>query len=80
LLHEISEHIKPGGQTYGAETWHCWAKSKWLGVDEFKLPSGRTLLIPKSSADLDTDEFSDYMTKLEAWAAEHDVFLADLAA
>jgi len=33
--------------------------------------------IVRSSADLDVDAFSDYMTKVEAWAAERGVFLED---
>jgi hypothetical protein len=78
LLHQISENVKPSGKTYGAETWHCWAKSKWLGVDEHKLPNGKTMQIPKSSADLDTAEFNDYMTAVETWAGERGVWLADI--
>jgi hypothetical protein len=30
---------------------------------------------PNSSAEEDTPEFSDYMTAVEAWAAERGVFL-----
>jgi hypothetical protein len=62
---------------HSAETWHLWARSKWLGCDDFKLPSGKTLTIPRSTAGLDVAEFSDYMTAVEAWANEHDVYLED---
>ena len=33
-----------------------------------------------SQAQLDVAEFNDYMTKVEAWAAERGVWLADLEA
>jgi hypothetical protein len=80
LLHRISESIKPNGAAYSADTWHQWAKSKFLGCDEFRLPNGQTLTVPKSSADLDTAEFNEFQTAVEAWAAERDVFLEDMAA
>lgn len=77
LLHEIAERVKPSGQSYGAEVWHTWAKSRFLGCDDVTLPSGKTMTIPKSSADLDVSEFADYVDKVEAWAAERGIFLAD---
>lgn len=77
LLHGIAGKLKPQGESYSAETWHVWCKSKFLGCEEVKLPSGKTLLIPNSTADLEIPEFADYMTKVEAWANEHDVWLED---
>jgi hypothetical protein len=77
LLHLIAEKIKPGGNAYSADQWHIYAKSRWIGCDEVVLPNLKTLTIPKSSAALDTAEFQDYVAKVEAWAAERDVFLAD---
>jgi hypothetical protein len=78
LLHAISEKVKPGnGDGFSAETWHVYFKSKFLGCDEYAMPNGKTMLIPRSTADLDVSEFADYMTKLDAWAAERDVWLED---
>lgn len=77
LLHLIAEKLHPRKQTYSTDTWHLWAKSKWLGAEEFKLPNGVTMTIPNSTADLDIAEFSDFMTQVEAWANEHGVFLED---
>lgn len=79
LYHEIAENVKPGGQAYSAEQWHTYFKSKLLGCEEVKLPNGQVFQIPRSSADLDTGEFADFQTQVEAWAAEHDVYLQDLA-
>jgi hypothetical protein len=44
------------------------------------LPNGRTLVIPKSTADLDVAAFSEYYGKVEADLAERDVFLHELPA
>lgn len=77
LLHEIAEKVRPGGNAYSADQWHAYAKSRWLGCDDVSLPNGKVLTIPKSSAALDITEFNEYVAKVEAWAAERDVFLAD---
>jgi NinB protein len=77
LLHVLAEKLPVRGTTYSAEQWHLWARSKWLGCADYTLPSGKTLVIPRSTATLDVAEFSDYMTALEAWANEHDVYLED---
>ena len=77
LLHVMSERIKPRGQTYSADTWHVWCKSKWLGCDDLILPSGKTLTLPRSTSELDTAEFNAYMTAAEAWANERGAYLED---
>ncbi len=69
--------MKPNGETFSADTFHLWAKSKFLGAVEHKLPGGKTLLVQNSTADLDTAEFNDYMTKVEAFANENGVYLED---
>lgn len=80
LLHRIAEKLKPQGKDYSPETWHHYFKSKLLGCDEFTMPNGTTLVIPKSSANLDVAEFNEFMTAVEAWAAEHDVYLDEMPA
>jgi hypothetical protein len=77
LLHEIAERVKPGGQSYSADTYHQYCKSRWLGCDDTRLPNGKTLTIPRSTAALSTEEFAEYVAKVEAWAAERGVYLAD---
>lgn len=79
LLHVISEKIKPLGVAYSADQWHLWCKSKYLGADDVKLPSGKVLTIPKSTADLDVAEFGTYMDQVEAFANERGAFLEDEA-
>ena len=75
LLHTIAEKLKVRGELFSAEAWHHYHKQRWLGSQDFRLPNGKTMLIPKSTADLDTAAFNDYMTKVEAWASERDVWL-----
>jgi hypothetical protein len=75
LLHRIAEELAPGGKKYSAEQWHTYAKSRWIGCDDVTLPNGKTMTIPKSSAALDTAEFNDYVTQVEAWAGERGVYL-----
>ena len=78
LLHELADKLRPGGQAYSAEQYHEYYKSRFLGCDEMKLPNGKTLVLPRSSADLDSSEFAEYVGKVEADAAERGVYLADM--
>jgi len=77
LLHAVSERIKPQGAAYSADQWHMYFKSRFLGCEDHKLPNGKVLTIPLSTADLDVGAFSEYMEQVEAFAAERDCFLAD---
>jgi len=68
LLGAAARHAEEGssrgGQAFSADSWHVWAKSKWLGCTDHILPSGKTLVIPNQhGGGLDVAEFSDYMTK-----------------
>ena len=78
LLHLLADKVKNKGQSYSADTWHLYCKSRFLGCDDHVLPSGKTLTLPRSTASLDVAEFGEYLDKVQAWAAERDVYLADL--
>ena len=76
LLSVLSE--KPvQGNKFSSEAWHIYLKYKFLGADDIKLPNGRLITRPKSTADLDKPEFANYMTEVEAWCNEHEVFLPE---
>lgn len=75
ILHDVSEQVKPEWVRYSAEVWHTYFKTKFLGAEEIKLPNGKTIIKPHSSADLDRGEFNDYMTQVEAWAAQRGIVL-----
>lgn len=79
LLHVIADKIHPDGEHFGAPTWHLEFKRRFLGCDDVKLPSGRVVSIPRTTADLDVGAFADYMTQVEAWANERDAYLEDAA-
>lgn len=78
LIHAIADKLKPGGQSYGAEQWHVYFRSRWLGCDDVTMPNGKIATIPRSTAQLDVAEFGEYLDKIEAWAGERDVWLEDL--
>lgn len=65
VLAQIAEQARVSEHQFSPEAWHELAKRKFLGVVE--LPDGS--LVGKSSANLTTAEFSDFCTKVEAWAA-----------
>lgn len=72
LLTEISEQLKPEGCEYSPETWHEYAKARFIGKDVVMV-DGEPLLIAKTSTKLKVAEFGDYMTQVEAWGVEHGV-------
>lgn len=74
----MAEKLKPEGKEYSPETWHTWAKMRFLGAEERKLPNGKTIVVPHSSAELDKDEFHDYVFQVEAFANERGVFLDEM--
>lgn len=80
LLHLIADKLKPQDQSFSAESYHTYFKMRFLGSDEMKLPNGKVVQIPKSTADLDTQEFQEYVFRVEEWASNHEVFLDDIAA
>ena len=78
ILHEVSEQILIDGRVMAAETWHEWAKRRFIGVTEIPLPDGEMIYLGMSSTELSVAEFSDYMQMIEAWAIEQGVIFNDL--
>ena len=77
VLAQVAEQATVGGKLFDAASWHELFKRKFIGVIE--LPDGSVKGM--SSADLDTAEFSEFCTKVEAYAAtELGVTFYDLAA
>ena len=74
----MADKIKPEGQQYSPETWHTWGKSKFLGCDDIKMPNGKTVTVPKSTAGLSVDEFGDYMMQIEQFANSRGVYLDEM--
>jgi hypothetical protein len=74
LLHKMAERDWCK-QKFSAEQFHIYYKTRFLGCDDVTLPNGKTLTIPRSSADLDVTEFSAYFDAVQADAAERGVWL-----
>ena len=80
LLHLLADKLKPDGVQYSAETYHIYYKMKFLGADDVKLPNGKVIAVPKSSAELDKAEFHEYAFMVEQDANERGVFLDEVPA
>jgi hypothetical protein len=79
LLHMIADKLDVKGTFYTADQWHMYFKTRFIGADDITMPNGKVIVMPKSSADLDTSEFNDYLTQVQAFAGEHNVYLEDIA-
>lgn len=67
------------GQRFVADAWHEYFKGKFIGKEEIKLPNGEIFNRPISTTTLDVLQFGEYMTQVEAWAAEHGILLGEAA-
>ena len=76
IVQEIASH-EIDGQRFMAESWHEFFKGKFIGKEEVKMPWGETYNRPISTTTLDVGQFSEYMTQIEAWAAQHGILLSD---
>jgi len=73
----ISEQLRVDGRRFDPEVWHEYFKRRFLGAIEFHLPSGDNLIVPNSSSKLDEDAFSDFLSRVEEWGRDRNVFLAE---
>lgn len=65
ILNEIAANAWIDGKQFSAEAWHEHFKRKLIGCEE--TPDGGSVGI--STTTLNTAEFTDYMNKVEAFAA-----------
>lgn len=74
LLEDIEEQARgKNGETFTREAWHEWFAEQWVPRIEMQLPDGTLRTVRMSTTDLNTKQFSDYMTRIEVWGAEHGV-------
>lgn len=78
LLHLIADNIKPEGVQHDPKVWHEYMKQRFIGVDEFVLPNKEILKRTKSSAELDTSDFAEYMRHVEEFAMSRNVYMDDV--
>lgn len=68
-LRQIAAQLKDeDGKFHSPEVWHLHLASEFLGTDVVKM-GGRDAIIPRSSANLTSHEFSDFDDQIEAWAS-----------
>ena len=79
LLNEISEGLPVQGVTHSPDAWHLYFRQKFIGSEDLKMPNGKTFTQPISTTTLDVGSFSEYMTQIEAWAAQHGVLFQEIA-
>jgi hypothetical protein len=65
VLAQVAEQAVVGGRLFPAEVWHELMKRKFIGVVD--LPDGS--VTSKSSTELTTEEFSEFCSQVEAYAA-----------
>lgn len=78
LLYAIADKVQPEGKHYAAESYHLYFKSKYLGCNDVQMPNGKTMAVPRTTTELDTSEFAEYVQRVETWAAKRDVFVEAL--
>lgn len=77
LLAEIADKVRPEGKVFSRESWHKYFAGKLIGMKVIDLPSGKSIEIPESTTGLDKGEFAEYSDKIEAWAAQRNVWLEE---
>lgn len=76
IVQEIAAN-EVDGRRFAPESWHEYFKGQFIGKEEIKLPWGETFNRPISTTTLDVGQFSEYMTQIEAWAAQQGILLSD---
>ncbi len=79
LLNEISEGLPVQGVTHSPDAWHLYFRQKFIGSEDLPLPTGKVFTQPISTTTLDVGSFGEYMTQIEAWAAQHGVLFQEAA-
>lgn len=65
VLAQVAAQATVSGRLFSADVWHEQFKRQFIGVVE--LPNGE--VVGMSSTDLDTAQFSEFCTQVEAFAA-----------
>jgi hypothetical protein len=76
-LEELAEQLPVDGRYFTADAWHEQIARWWLPKVEVALPSGKLFMRRKSTSELTTQEFSEYLEKFAAWAANKEVLFSE---
>ena len=69
LLEQIADQTWVEGRQYSNEVWHVHLAELFAEKEEIELPDGTIHIRPKSTTKMKVAEFSDYLQKVEAYAA-----------
>ncbi|MEZ7780481.1 recombination protein NinB [Cupriavidus gilardii] len=69
VLRDIAEQAWVEGQQFSKDTWHTYFAELYGEKVERTLPDGRIHLSRKSTSDMTAGEFSEYLAKVQAHAA-----------
>lgn len=73
VLTDIADQLPDEtGKFYSPETWHEWAKAKFLGKDTIII-DGEPTLVQRTTTKLKVLDFVEYCTQIEVWAIDHGV-------
>lgn len=70
LLTTISECAFVAGRQYDMEAWKEYYRKRYIGTEEIDMPDGTRLERGISTTTLDVEEFSRFMTSVEAHAVQ----------
>jgi NinB protein len=70
VLKTIAEQAWANGHQFDADVWHEFCARKYGVLEEMTLPDGEIITRRKSTTDMTVGEFAEYMTKVEAYAAQ----------
>lgn len=69
LLEQIADQAWVDGRQYSKDVWHEFFAQEYAEKIEFALPDGSMMTRRKSTTELKVGEFSEYLQKVEAYAA-----------
>lgn len=69
LLEQIAEQVWVEGRQYSKDVWHEYFAQMYAEHIEIPLPDGSIHSRRKSTSEMKADEFSDYLKKVESYAA-----------
>ncbi|QYY30255.1 recombination protein NinB [Cupriavidus pinatubonensis] len=69
VLRDVSEQAWVQGRQFDKDTWHTFFADLYGVKIERTLPDGRIHLTRKSTSDMTAGEFSEFLTKVQAHAA-----------
>lgn len=69
VLRDIADQVWVEGQQFSQAAWHEQLAEQFAPREEIKLPGGKLFSRRKSTSDMTVSEFSEYMTKVQAYVA-----------